>query len=213
MKGAPDGDGLTCTDWCCSWNPSVHLLYKYLCWMFDRYPLESSSLILSYWFFLFISLWESRGSDGQRALIRMVCFCSGLWSNGEPGAWSCRLQLEPRLFRSASSLSGSRLRGDSWCQFRGATRPPKNNLLAFKITPFVAACFNLRITGELVKASNLNIFAYSHDDDCKDSLSKLFNNYLQKLHKRDDSVHKKYTTTTNNWEFLLIFGCSWIWLG
>lgn len=67
------------------------------------------SLILSYWFFLFISLWESRGSDRQHALIRMVCFCSGLWSNGEAGAWSCRLQLEPRLLWSASSLSAQGL--------------------------------------------------------------------------------------------------------
>lgn len=48
-------------------------------------------------------------------------------------------------------------------------------------------------------ASNLNRFTYNYDDDRKDSLSKLFDNYLQKLHKKDDSLHEKYTTATNNW--------------
>lgn len=104
------------------------------------------SLILSYWFFLLISLWESRGSNRQHALIRMVCFCSGLWSNGEPGAWSCRRQLEPPLFWSASSLSGEGLEEihDVSSEEPPVHRKKKKNLVVFKITPFVVACFILR---------------------------------------------------------------------
>lgn len=76
------------------------------------------SLILSNWFFLFISLSESRGSNRQHALIRMVCFCSGLWSNREAGRVELQAAARPAAVLISLLLLCSRLRGDSWCQFR-----------------------------------------------------------------------------------------------
>lgn len=69
--------------------------------------------------------------DGLLLLRALVCArCAEL--QAAAGAAAVLISLLPLCWR---------LRGDSWCQFRGATGPQKNNLLVVKITPFGVARF------------------------------------------------------------------------
>lgn len=80
----------------------IYLLHKNRCWTIDRYLLHFSIIPSHCVFFISVCVpGESRGSNRQHALIRMVCFCSGLRSNGEPSIPLLDLRLSGAANRSS----------------------------------------------------------------------------------------------------------------
>lgn len=149
---------------------TIHLLHKYPCWTVDRYLLHFS-IIPSHCVFFFLSVClsgEPRGSSRQHALIRMVRFCSGLRSSGEPSV----PLLDLRLSGSANLSSPRHLpllslhpllsrASDLRCQFRRRAKSDQR-----KRTRWSLICLNEKrtlssfITVKHVKrdtASNLRI--------------------------------------------------------
>lgn len=82
VKGAPV---VTRARWRCSYNPSAAQISVLSGWQISP-SLQYNTFTLCFFFFLWSVCLsgEARGSSRQHAVIRMVRFCSGLRSNGEP---------------------------------------------------------------------------------------------------------------------------------
>lgn len=107
-----------------------------------------------------VDLDAPRGSNGQCALIWMVCFCSGLWSNEDASVWSSRPQLGQRWSWPAKSSSPrprySRRNGNSWVDFREGR---KTNSLQFLFLLFLSPQFShglVRVINGLLNLHNLS---------------------------------------------------------